>query len=61
MSNGTKYDALESDFSSGIVGVGDGLNTMHGKVISIINRKNRGNENFSSDNEKYIFKSQKLL
>ena len=56
MSNGTKYDDLEADFSGGIVGVGDGLNAMHGKVISIIDRKNRGNENFSSESEKYIFK-----
>mgnify|MGYP001254967403 FL=1 len=59
MNNGTKYAQVEGDFSSGIVGTGDGLNAMHGKVISIMDRKNIGNENFDSSNENYLFKESK--
>jgi len=55
MSKGTKYSEAEADFSNGIVGIGDGLNAMHGKVISIIDRKNRGDDLFNPDHEDYIF------
>ncbi|MBT4774532.1 MAG: hypothetical protein HON99_02355, partial [Crocinitomicaceae bacterium] len=59
MNNGSKYAQVEGDFSSGIVGTIDGLNAMHGKVISIIDRKNIGNENFDSSNENYLFKESR--
>lgn len=56
MNKGSKYSDVKDNFSSGIVGIGDGLNAMHGKVISIIDRKNRGDAAFDSSNEAYLFK-----
>ena len=59
MNKGSKYSEIKDNFSSGIVGIGDGLNAMHGKVISIIDRKNRGDAAFDSSNEAYLFKGSK--
>ena len=56
MNKGSNYSDVKDNFSSGIVGIGDGLNAMHGKVISIIDRKNRGDAAFDSSNGAYLFK-----
>jgi hypothetical protein len=55
MNQGSLYTEVEEAFSGGIVGIGDGLNAMHGKVISIIGRKNKGNSAFDSDSDSYLF------
>jgi proton-dependent oligopeptide transporter, POT family len=56
MNQGSLYKDVEGAFSSGIVGIGDGLNAMHGNVISIIDRKNKGDDQFNSDKDSYLFK-----
>ena len=62
MIGGEQYEKVESSFSSGVVGIGDGLNAMHGKVISIIDRKNRGDNKFDSESDDYLFaNSQKAM
>jgi len=55
MNQGSLYTEVEEAFSSGIVGTGDGLNAMHGKVIGIIGRKNKGNGAFDSDSDSYLY------
>jgi hypothetical protein len=55
MVDGKKYDDVSEEFSAGIVGIGDNLNAMHGNVIAVLNRKNKGNSSYDSDSDDYLY------